>query len=99
MRYCFLRQLLNGSDFLLLYRLTDIPYKVTNAFLFTLALYFMTNLRREAGAYFFFLLTSFLMTLCMSSVFRTIGAGSRTLSQALAPAAVFILALVISTGL
>ena len=34
----------------------------------------------------------------MSMVFRTIGALSRTLAQAMAPAAVFILALVIYTG-
>jgi ABC-type multidrug transport system permease subunit len=34
----------------------------------------------------------------MSSIFRTIAAGSRTLAQALAPAAIFILALIIYTG-
>lgn len=34
----------------------------------------------------------------MSMLFRTIGALSRTLAQAMAPAAVFILALVIYTG-
>lgn len=38
------------------------------------------------------------MTLVMSAVFRTIGSASRSLSQALAPAAVLILALVIYTG-
>ena len=34
----------------------------------------------------------------MSMLFRTIGSLSRTLAQAMAPAAVFILALVIYTG-
>lgn len=34
----------------------------------------------------------------MSMVFRTIGALSRSLAQAMAPAAIFILALIIYTG-
>ena len=78
--------------------LTDIPYKIGNAIIFNLVVYFMTNLRREPGAFFFFLLISFSMTLTMSMVFRTIAASSRTLSQALAPAALLILAIVIYTG-
>ncbi|KAK8195678.1 ABC-2 type transporter-domain-containing protein [Phyllosticta capitalensis] len=78
--------------------LTDIPYKVLNAFTFNITLYFMTNLRREAGPFFFFVLTSFILTLVMSMLFRTIASVSRTLSQAMAPAAILILALVIYTG-
>ncbi|KAL7423778.1 Multidrug resistance protein [Cryptotrichosporon argae] len=77
--------------------LTDIPYKVTNDS-FNLTLYFMTNLRREPGAFFFFLLISFLLVLTMSMMFRSIASLSRSLTQALAPAAVIILALVIFTG-
>lgn len=78
--------------------LTDMPYKITNAFTFNIIIYFMTNLRREAGAFFFFVLISFTLTLTMSMLFRSIASLSRTLSQALAPAAVLILALVIYTG-
>ncbi|KAF2137562.1 uncharacterized protein K452DRAFT_312182 [Aplosporella prunicola CBS 121167] len=78
--------------------LTDMPYKIVNAICFNLILYFMTNLRREPGAFFFFVLVSFTLTLVMSMLFRTIGSVSRTLSQALAPAAILILALVIYTG-
>ncbi|KAB2575415.1 ABC transporter [Lasiodiplodia theobromae] len=78
--------------------LTDLPYKIGNAICFNLILYFMTNLRREPGAFFFFLLISFILTLVMSMMFRTIASVSRTLSQAMAPAAVLILALVIYTG-
>lgn len=78
--------------------LTDMPYKICNAILFNLVLYFMTNLRREPGAFFFFLLISFTLTLAMSMLFRTIASVSRTLSQALAPAALLILAIVIYTG-
>ena len=78
--------------------LTDMPYKVANAIIFNLVLYFMTNLRREPGAFFFFVLISFFVTLSMSMLFRTIAATSRTLTQALAPAAVLMLAVIIYTG-
>ncbi|KAI1323108.1 ABC-2 type transporter-domain-containing protein [Xylariaceae sp. FL0255] len=78
--------------------LCDLPYKVTNAITFNITLYFLTNLRREPGAFFFFLLFSFVMVLSMSMVFRTIASSSRTLSQALIPAAILILDLVMFTG-
>lgn len=78
--------------------LTDIPYKIGNAVCFNLALYFMTNLRREPGRFFFFLLISFMLTLVMSMLFRTIASVSRTLQQALTPTAILILAIVIYTG-
>jgi ATP-binding cassette, subfamily G (WHITE), member 2, PDR len=78
--------------------LTDMPYKVLNAIGFNLVLYFLTDLRRTPGAFFFFLLISFFLTLTMSMIFRTIASVSRTLSQAMAPAAIIILAIVIFTG-
>lgn len=78
--------------------LSDMPYKILNAVTFNLPLYFMTNLRREPGAFFFFLLISFTMTLTMSMLFRGVASVSRTLEQALAPAGLAILALVIYTG-
>ncbi|KAG9531363.1 putative ABC multidrug transporter, partial [Aureobasidium melanogenum] len=78
--------------------LTDMPYKLMNAIIFNLTLYFMTNLRRAPGPFFFFLLVSFFLTLTMSMLFRTIASVSRTLSQAMAPAAILILAIVIFTG-
>lgn len=78
--------------------LCDMPYKISNAIIFNITLYFMTNLRREPGAFFVFLLFTFMTTLTMSMLFRTIAASSRTLSQALVPAAILILGLVIYTG-
>ena len=51
--------------------LCDMPYKVSNAICYNLVFYFMTNLRREPGPFFFFLLTSFLMTMTMSGMFRS----------------------------
>lgn len=76
----------------------DLPNKLITSVTFNLALYFMTNLRRTPGAFFTFYLFSFICTLAMSMLFRSIGALSRTLAGAMAPAAVFILALVIYTG-
>ena len=78
--------------------LTDMPYKIINAITFNLVLYFMTNLRREPGAFFFFVLISFTLTLVMSMFFRSIAALSRSLVQALAPAAILILGLIMYTG-
>ncbi|KAI1775922.1 ABC-2 type transporter-domain-containing protein [Hypoxylon cercidicola] len=78
--------------------LCDMPYKVANSIVFNITLYFMTNLRREPGAFFFFLLITFFTVLTMSMIFRTIASASRTLSQAMVPAAILILDLVIFTG-
>ncbi|KAJ1324852.1 ATP-binding cassette subfamily G (WHITE) member 2 PDR [Microdochium nivale] len=78
--------------------ITDLPYKIANTLVFNLVLYFMTNLRREPGAFFFFLFLSFITVLVMSMIFRTIASGSRTLSQAMVPAAILILDLIIFTG-
>ncbi|OAQ95663.1 hypothetical protein LLEC1_05790 [Akanthomyces lecanii] len=76
----------------------DLPYKISNGVVFNLVIYFMTNLRREPGHFFFFLLISYATVLVMSMIFRTIGSATRTLFQALVPAAIIILALVIFTG-
>ncbi|KAL8972908.1 MAG: hypothetical protein Q9197_002572 [Variospora fuerteventurae] len=76
----------------------DLPNKLLTSIFFNLTLYFMTHLRRTPSAFFIFYLFSFMCTLAMSMVFRSIGALSRTLAQAMAPAAVLILALVIYTG-
>ncbi|KAI5464892.1 ABC-2 type transporter-domain-containing protein [Mariannaea sp. PMI_226] len=78
--------------------LCDMPYKITNTITFNLCLYFMTNLRREPGPFFYFLLMNFVTVLVMSMIFRTIASSSRTLFQALVPAALLILDLVIFTG-
>ena len=78
--------------------LCDMPYKIANCILFNTTLYFMTGLRREPGPFFFFMLISFVIVMAMSMVFRTIASASRTLSQAMVPAAIIILGLVIFTG-
>ncbi|GAA5859124.1 hypothetical protein JCM8547_004012 [Rhodosporidiobolus lusitaniae] len=76
----------------------DLPYKIVNCILNNAIIYFMTNLRREPGPFFFFLLVSFTLTLAMSMFFRSIAALSRSMAQALVPAALLILVLVLYTG-
>ena len=78
--------------------LADLPAKVGNAISFNLVLYFMTNLRREPGAFFFFFLISFVMTLTMSMLFRTIASVSRSLVQALVPTALLMVGIIVYTG-
>ncbi|GLA21539.1 hypothetical protein AnigIFM62618_011208 [Aspergillus niger] len=76
----------------------DIPYKLLNTLFFNLTLYLMANLRREVGAVFFFLFIAFLSTMVTSSFFRTIASVSRTMSQAMVPAALLVLGLIMYTG-
>jgi ATP-binding cassette subfamily G (WHITE) protein 2 (PDR) len=92
--------------------LTDMPYKIINAFTSNLPLYFMINLRRDAGeelqhvdvaklisgAFFFYLLISFTCTLAMSSLFRLLAAASRSLIQALLPTTIIMVGLVMYAG-
>ncbi|KAL4924926.1 ABC-2 type transporter-domain-containing protein [Aspergillus undulatus] len=78
--------------------LCDVPYKILNSFTFNVPLYLMTNLRREAGAFFTFWIFSVVTTFTMSMIFRTFAATSRSLSQALVPAAIIMLGMVIYTG-
>ncbi len=76
----------------------DLPCKVISTFFFNVPLYWMANLRHEPGSFFVFLLFGFTTTLTMSTILRTISQTSRTIHQALTPAAMFILGLVIYTG-
>ncbi|KAL8695772.1 MAG: hypothetical protein Q9224_003171 [Gallowayella concinna] len=78
--------------------LCDLPAKLLTSVFFNVTLYFLTHLRRTPSAFFTFYLFSFMCLLAMSMIFRSIGALSRTLAQAMAPSAVLILALVIYTG-
>ncbi|EFX06115.1 ABC transporter [Grosmannia clavigera kw1407] len=76
----------------------ELPSKIFSAIAFNIPLYFMADLRHGAGHFFFFLLFAFTCTLTMSFILRTIGQASRTVQEALTPAAVFIISLVIYTG-
>lgn len=76
----------------------DLPAKILTSIAFNLVLYFMVNLRRTPAAFFTFYLFSFICTLVMSAIFRTIASVSRSISEALTPASLMILMLVTTTG-
>lgn len=76
----------------------DMPYKITNTILLNTTLYFMCNLRREPGPFFFFLLFSFVLTLTMSMLFRLVGSVTKSPAQALAPASIILLILMLYCG-
>jgi ATP-binding cassette subfamily G (WHITE) protein 2 (PDR) len=45
--------------------IVDLPYKITNSLVVNSTLYFMTNLRREPGPFFFFLLIACTYSPCI----------------------------------
>jgi ABC-type multidrug transport system ATPase subunit/ABC-type multidrug transport system permease subunit len=78
--------------------LADIPVKIVGSILFNVVLYFLGSLRYEAGPFFIFFLISFIATLTMSAIFRTIAASTNAVSQAMMIAGIMILAIVMYTG-
>lgn len=78
--------------------ISDIPVKFMVATGFNIIIYFLSGLRREPSQFFIFFLFNFIAMLTMSMFFRTIAASTKTISQALALAGVFVLAIVIYTG-
>jgi ATP-binding cassette subfamily G (WHITE) protein 2 (PDR) len=75
----------------------NLPNNLLTSF-FNLIVYFMANLRRTPGAFLTFYLFSLICLLTMSMFFRLVGLLSRTYAQAMAPVAVWLLNLIISTG-
>ncbi|ANB15900.1 ATP-binding cassette multidrug transporter PDR5 [Sugiyamaella lignohabitans] len=78
--------------------LTEFPSKVLVAIAFNLVIYFMSNLRRTPGHFFTFLVVGFSTTISMSHLFRTVGSLSTSLQEAMIPATILLMALVIYTG-
>ncbi|KAF4971476.1 hypothetical protein FSARC_1704 [Fusarium sarcochroum] len=78
--------------------LVDMPYKVLNTVVFNLVFYFMTNLRREPGPFFFYLLVVFLVIMAMSGIFRSVASMSRTIYEAEIPSAILIITFIVFTG-
>lgn len=76
----------------------DIPVKLLTATCFNIILYFMAGLRREPSQFFIFFLFNFVAQLCMTCIFRTLAAATKTVSAAMSFAGVFVLAIVIYTG-
>lgn len=66
----------------------DLPYKIMNSIIVNSTLYFMSELRLEAGAVLFFFLVAFTMNLSMSMFFRLFASITKTVEQALAPSSI-----------
>lgn len=78
--------------------LCDLPTKLATSIMFNITLYFMTNLRRSAAAFFTFWLFQFFIVLTMSMWFRTLGAISRTMEQTMAPGSIVVFLCIAYTG-
>ncbi|PLB46038.1 hypothetical protein P170DRAFT_458215 [Aspergillus steynii IBT 23096] len=78
--------------------LIDIPYKTANMIVFNTLIYFMSGFRREAGSFFFFCLASYITTLVMSAVYRTLASVTRTSHQAMVPSSLLTIGVMIYTG-
>ncbi|GKU06978.1 unnamed protein product [Fusarium langsethiae] len=76
----------------------DLPYKIFNTIMMNTTMYFMGNLRQDAGNFFFFLLVSFVTTLNFSMLFRLIASLTKTIAAALARASIMLLVIALYTG-
>ncbi|KAJ6093557.1 hypothetical protein N7486_008846 [Penicillium sp. IBT 16267x] len=76
----------------------DLPIKLLRISVFSIVLYFMANLRREAGNFFIFYLFLVVAVLAMSGLFRSLGALTKSVGQAMAMAGVLVLCIIVYTG-
>ncbi|GME70203.1 unnamed protein product [Ambrosiozyma monospora] len=77
---------------------SEIPTKVISCVSFNLTLYFLVNFRRNAGNFFFYFLIAVTSLFTMSHIFRTIGACTKSLSQAMTPASLILIAMSVYAG-
>ncbi|QLQ78268.1 hypothetical protein HG537_0A05150 [Torulaspora globosa] len=78
--------------------LSEVPPKLMTSICFNIIFYFMVNFRRNGGRFFFYFLVNIVATFTMSHLFRCVGSLTKTLSMAMVPAAMLLLALAIFTG-
>ncbi|KAH3686735.1 hypothetical protein WICPIJ_002278 [Wickerhamomyces pijperi] len=77
---------------------SQIPFKIMTSLFFNLIYYFMVNFRREPGRFFFYLMVNLTATFSMSHLFRLTGSAASSLAEAITPAHLLLLALVIFVG-
>ena len=63
--------------------LTDVPLLIIQCFLSSIIIYFMANLRRDAGAFFIFYLYTFLSAYNLTALYRLLSALSPTFNEAI----------------
>lgn len=76
----------------------DLPNKLATCIMFNTTLYFMSNLRRTAGAFFTYFVLILITTLTMSMFFRMVGSLSRTIEQTMVPISMVIVIFSAYTG-
>ena len=76
----------------------DYPFKALRVSIFDVVVYFMVGLKQDAGAFFIFVLVTFLATAAMSALFRTVAAATKQAEQANGIVGVLVLVLSIYTG-
>lgn len=78
--------------------ISELPTKFIMSVSFNFAYYFMVHFRRTPGAFFTYWLFCVMCTLCMSHMFRSLGAVSTSLAGAMTPATSILMGMVIYTG-
>jgi ATP-binding cassette, subfamily G (WHITE), member 2, SNQ2 len=76
----------------------DIPVLFFQVSMFSIVLYFMVGLTTTAGAFFTFWVIVFATTMCMTAMFRLVGAAFETFDAASKVSGFLIMALVMYTG-
>lgn len=76
----------------------DIPVLSVQISHFSLVMYFMVGLRQDAGAFFTYWVIIFATTMCMTALFRAVGAGFSTFDAASKVSGFLISALIMYTG-
>ncbi|KAJ4312514.1 hypothetical protein N0V94_007407 [Neodidymelliopsis sp. IMI 364377] len=74
------------------------PIKIFNILIFTVIVYFMADLKKEAGPFFLFVVFTFLTTMTMTAWFRVIAAFTHSIDSALAVAGLSMLPLAMYGG-
>ncbi|KAL1796346.1 hypothetical protein ACET3X_004886 [Alternaria dauci] len=78
--------------------ISQYPIKIVNIMLFTVIVYFMADLKKEAGPFFLFVVFTYLTTVTMTAWFRIIASLTQTVDTALAVAGLSILPLAMYGG-
>ncbi|CDH14452.1 probable Pleiotropic ABC efflux transporter of multiple drugs [Zygosaccharomyces bailii ISA1307] len=78
--------------------LSEVPPRILISVVFNIVFYFLVHFRRDGGRFFFYYMMSLVGSFTMSHLFRTVGSLVNTLSEAMIPAAIILLALSMYTG-
>lgn len=84
--------LYHPSAFAVAESIAFVPVSLVMNIFFGIIIYFLSNLAREAGKFFTFVLFSFLVALAMSNLFKAVASWNKTIAGANAFAGVFVLA-------